>query len=121
MLKSHPRGFFPRYIDRPRLIGIFEVDEFMVVFGFIFVVIFGSLALPDLASGVVMPVSIIGGLVSGVIYKRFKRGRPNGYTMQLLYKKGIIHPEESPTKLVSHPYLKYNRCVPYGFTKELIS
>ena len=121
MLKNHPRGFFPRYIDRPRLIGIFEMDEFMVVFGFIFAVIFGSLAMPDLASGVVMPISIIGGLLAGVSYKRFKKGRPNGYTMQMLYKKGIFHPEESPTKLVSHPYLKNNKCIPYGFTKELIS
>ena len=121
MQNRYPNGFFPRYIDRPRLIGIFEIDEFMVVFGIIFGVIFGSLAVPSLSSGVIMPIAIIGGMVGGFFYKKFKKNRPNGYTMQLLYKKGIWHPEESPTKLVSHPYLKDNRCVPYGFTKELIS
>lgn len=114
-------GFFPRYIDRPRLIGVFEMDEFLVVFGTIFILIFSSLAAPKLDSVIVMVGAIIAGLTSGMMYKKFKNNRPNGYTLQLLYKKGIWHPEGNPKKLISHPYLKNNHCVPFGFTKELIS
>jgi len=114
-------GFFPRYIDRPRLIGVFEIDEFLLAFGIIFVIIFGSLALPNLSSLVVMVTAISSGITAGVSYKRFKLKRPNGYTLQVLYKKGIWHPESSPSKLINHPYLKDNKCVPFGFTEELIN
>jgi len=55
------------------------------------------------------------------MYKKFKNGRPNGYTMQLLYKHGISHPESNPSRLLKYPYLSKNKCVPYGFTKELIN
>lgn len=121
MANDFSDGFFPRYIDRPRLVGIFEMDEFMVVFGIILTVIFLSLAFPQVESLFVMLGAIISGLSSGVAYKKFKNNRPNGYTMQLLYKKGIWHPESSPSRYVTYPYLKNNKCVPFGFTKELIS
>ena len=121
MSAEFSEGFFPRYIDRPRLIGVFEMDEFLVVFGTIFILIFSSLAAPQLDSVIVMVGAIVAGLTSGMTYKKFKNNRPNGYTMQLLYKKGIWHPESSPSRFLNHPYLKNNKCVPFGFNTELIS
>ena len=121
MSADYSEGFFPRYIDRPRLVGVFEMDEFAVVFGSIFGLILSSLAFPNLDSLIVMVGSIVIGLSSGIMYKKFKNGRPNGYTMQLLYKHGISHPESNPSRLLKYPYLSKNKCVPYGFTKELIN
>jgi len=115
------RNFFPKYLDRPRLIGVFEIDEFIIIFGVIFVVIALSLATPSLGSGTVMPVAFFSGISLGLAYRKFKKNRPNGYTMQILYKVGLFHPEDNVAKLVSHPYLKNLKCVPFGFTKELVS
>ena len=120
MSDKYGEGFFPRYIDRPRLIGVFEMDEFMVVFGLIAGIIAGSLAVPQVESLIVMVTAIITGLSSGIAYKKFKNGRPTGFTAHFLYKKGLYHPV-GPQSYISYPYLKDNKGIPFGFTKELIS
>ncbi len=112
-------GFFPRFIDRPRLIGIFEIDEFILGFGIIFLIITASLAFPKMGSLFVMLTAIGSGIGAGVAYKKFKRNRPNGYTAHLLYKKGIYHPQDNKAVLFKYPYLKNTKTVPHGFTKEL--
>lgn len=112
-------GFFPRFIDRPRLIGVFEMDEFILGFGIIFGIIALSLAFPKVGSLIVMLTAIGSGIGAGVAYKKFKRNRPNGYTAHLLYKKGIYHPQDNKTSILKYPYLKKTKTVPHGFTKEL--
>jgi type IV conjugative transfer system protein TraL len=114
-------GFFPRYIDRPKLIGVFEIDEFMVAFGVIFFVITLSLAFPQIESLYVMVGSIVSGLSASAAYKKFKKNRPNGYTAHAAYKKGIYHPQDNKALYLKYPYLKKYRVVPFGFTKELIN
>ncbi len=112
-------GFFPRFIDRPRLIGIFEIDEFLLGFGIIATIISLSLAFPKIGSLGVMITAIGSGLGAGYSYKKFKKSKPNGFTAHFLYKKGIYHPQDNKAAELRHSYLKKNRVVPYGFTKEL--
>ena len=112
-------GFFPRFIDKPRLIGIFEIDEFMLGFGVIALIIASSLVFPKLGSLVVMITAISSGLTAGYFYKKFKKNRPDGYTAHMLYRKGIYHPQDNKVYEIKFPYLKKHRTVPYGFTKEL--
>ncbi len=116
-----PPGFFPRFIDRPRLIGIFEIDEFILSFGIIAGMITMSLAFPQVGSLAVMLSSIAAGIISGAAYKKFKRNRPNGFTAHYLYKIGAYHPLDNKKAYFDYPYLKKNKAIPYGFTKELIN
>jgi len=112
-------GFFPRFIDRPRLIGIFEIDEFMLGFGIIAGIITASLAFPTVGSLPVMLTAIGSGGGTGYAYKKFKQNRPNGYTPHFFYRKGIYHPQDNKAAILKYPYLNKNRTVPFGFTKEL--
>lgn len=113
---------FPRYIDKPRLIGVFEVDEFALFFGIIVVMVAGSLAFPNLGSTSVMIGSMAIGGFSAYAYKKFKRNRPEGYTVQKLYRTGIFSPTDSKQAYIKYPYLrKIGRVIPYGFTKELLN
>ncbi len=117
--KPLEKGFFPVYIDKPRLIGIFEIDEFFLGFGVIAFVIAGSLAFPQIKSLFVMITAISSGLLSGYAYQKFKKNRPDGFTAHLAYKKGIYHPTDNPKMKIGRAYLKKTRLVPYGFTKVL--
>lgn len=114
-------GFFPRFIDRPRLIGIFEFDEFVLTFGIIFTLITASLAFPKLSSLTVMVGSITLGVMAGYLYKKFKRNRPNGYTFHFLYKIGAYHPTDNKLAIQKYKYLKKEKAIPYGFTKEFFN
>ena len=115
--------FFPKFIDRPRLIGIFEIDEFFVAFLTMTSVLALSFFFPDLGSLTVMLISISSGLGLAVLYSRFKRNRPDGYTVQMLYRKGIFVPGvDDKQSYVHYPYLrKIGRVVPFGFTETLFS
>lgn len=115
------QGFFPRFIDRPRLIGIFEIDEFMLFFGLLFFLIAASLAFPNLNSLVVIIGSVAIAVSSAFGYKKFKRNKPNGFTAHFLYKIGAYHPLDNKKAYFDYPYLKNHRVIPYGFTKELIN
>ncbi len=114
-------GFFPRFIDRPRLIGIFEFDEFVLTFGIIFAVITSSLAFPQFGSLAVMLGSVTLGVLAGFFYKKFKRNRPNGYTWHYLYKIGAYHPTDNKLAIQKYKYLKKHKAIPYGFTKEFFN
>ena len=117
-----PINFFPRYIDRPRLIGIFEIDEFFLAFAIMTSLIALSLAFPDIGSLSVMITSITTGVGAAVMYARSKKNRPDGYTVQKLYRKGIISPGDDKTSLIFYPYIKtMPRVIPYGFTNMLYS
>lgn len=116
-----PPGFFPRFIDRPRLIGVFEIDEFFISFGIIAGMITLSLVFPAVGSLWVMIIAIFSGISAGVFYKKFKRNRPNGFTAHLLYKMGAYHPLDNKQAYFTYPYLRKHKAIPYGFTKELIN
>ena len=104
--------FFPKFIDRPMLIGIFEMDEFFVAFCVMVLILVGSFLFPDVGSLTVMLVSIASGLGLAVLYSKFKRNRPDGFTPGVDDKQSYIH----------YPYLrKMGRVVPYGFTQTLFS
>ena len=115
--------FFPKFIDRPTLIGIFEMDEFFVAFCVMVLILVGSFLFPDVGSLTVMLVSIASGLGLAVLYSKFKRNRPDGFTMQMLYRKGIFTPGvDDKQSYIHYPYLrKMGRVVPYGFTQTLFS
>lgn len=107
---------FPRYIDKPRLIGVFEMDEFFISFGVIVLVYMVSFLIPSADNLYVMLSAIALGVFSGVMYKRFKKGRPDGYTLQVLYRKGIFSQEDDKKALLKYPYLRRLKMIPYGFT-----
>jgi len=109
---------FPRFIDRPRLIGIFEMDEFFIVFGLIAATLVVSLVMPSIDSLYVMIGALTLGLSAGMGYKKFKEGRPTGYTMQKLYRSGLFSPNDDKKGLLLYSYLrKIGRVIPYGFTR----
>jgi hypothetical protein len=111
-------GFFPRFIDRPRLIGVFEIDEFFLAFTVIALTIASSLVFPKIGSLPIMLTAIFLGGGSGYLYKKFKKHQSNGYTMHLMYKIGLYYPLDSKVITKKNRYLKENRVIPFGFTKE---
>jgi type IV conjugative transfer system protein TraL len=120
--QDHTDYFFPRFIDRPRLIGIFEIDEFFLAFFLMTAILALSLALPNLGSLTVMVSAIVTGVGSAVAYSKFKKGRPDGFTIQKLYRAGFYSPGDDKKALILNPYLrKMGNVIPYGFTKELFS
>ena len=111
---------FPRFIDKPRMIGMFEIDEFFMAFGTMIFILFVSLAFPNVNSTVTMLVGF--GVALGVAYgyRKFKKDKPEGFIIHFFYRKGILHPlDVNKAIFFKYPYLKNNRVVPYGFTKVL--
>ena len=122
MEKEDFQYFFPRYIDRPRLIGIFEFDEFILSFITMTAILTLSLALPQLSSLQVMIIAIASGGGVGAVYKKMKKNMPDGYLIQKLYRLGIYSPGDDKKAYIKYPYLKkIKKVVPYGFTKVLIN
>lgn len=115
------KGFFPRFIDRPRLIGIFEFDEFVIVFGIICLVIASSLAFPKLGSLSAMLIGMFLGGGAGYLYKKFKKNNPNGYMAHFFYRIGAYHPMDNKMAIQKYKYLNRIRPIPYGFTKEFFN
>lgn len=117
----HPEQtmIFPRYIDKPRMIGMFEIDEFFMAFGTMIFVLFASLAIPNLSSVITMVLGMAISIAAAYGYRKFKKNKPEGFVVHYLYVKGIIHPLDYKTALIKYPYLKKHRPVPYGFTKVL--
>jgi len=114
-------GFFPRYIDKPKLVGVFEIDEFFLAFGILALIMAGSLMFPKVGSLPVMLTALFTAGTAAYSYKKFKDNKPDGFTAHWAYKKGIYHPQDNKFAELSYPYLKKNRTVPYGFTKVLYS
>ena len=109
---------FPRFVDKPRLIGIFEMDEFFILFGTIGTVFALSLAFPMANSMFVMLFAIFSSVIIAYSYKKFKGSASDGYTFQKLYKMGVISPDDNFKDKIKYSYLrKIGRVIPYGFTK----
>lgn len=116
--KDYKEGFFPRFVDRPRLIGMFEIDEAGATFAIVVVLIAASLATPSIGSLEVILAGLFLGGSFGYFYKKFKKNRANGYTFHKLYKIGAFHPTDNKMVMKKYPYLKKEKAIPYGFTKE---
>jgi len=116
-MKDEDVNFFPQFIDSPPIVGIFEMDEFMIFFGGVAFTILISIAFPQLTAGIVMLIAIFTGIALTMSYTNFKKKRPNGQTWHFLYKKGIYHPTDKKTVFLKYPYLKKITTIPYGFTK----
>ena len=115
------QNFFPRFIDRQRMVGVVEMDEFFTFFGVTFAGMIIALGLPEGHSGSFILGSMTLGMLSAWVLKKMKSTRAEGYTLHLFYRKGIIHPSDNKKDLITHEYLKDMRSVPYGFTEELIN
>lgn len=119
---SNEGSFFPRYIDRPRLIGIFEIDEFFIAFFTMIAILSLSLLFPSLGSLSVMLVAVISGVMLAYFYSKFKKNRPDGYTIQKMYRSGFFSPTDNKKALILNPYLRrIGNTVPYGFSNVLYS
>lgn len=122
-MENESTNIFPIYIDRPRLVGVFEMDEFFLAFFIMTGILAASLAFPNLGSLPVMIAAIASGLGSAIGFGKFKRSRPDGYTLQKLYRSGIFSPSDDKKALITHPYLRHmgKPIIPYGFTTVLYS
>lgn len=116
------RAPFPKYIDKTRMVGPFEIDEatFIVVsVGFSLIIGFALAINVAIALG----AGILIGLGIAVAIKALKKNFAEGYIYHLMYKKGLRHPLHSdPTVRVQHPnYIKKKiKIMPNGFIKTLV-
>ncbi len=116
------RAPFPKYIDKTRMVGPFEIDEA----AFIIVSVGASLVI-GFALGINVALAlgggIIGGLMMAVGIKAIKRNFAEGYIYHLMYKKGLRHPMyDNPSVRLKHPsYIKNQiKIIPNGFIKTLV-
>jgi len=118
MKEEEMGNVFPRYIDRPRLIAMVEIDEFFLFFGMIMLCLVLSFAFPNIDSLFVIIGSVVIGVAAAYALRKFKKNRPIGYTFQLLYRMGVISPTDDKKGLLKHSHLKkLGRVIPYGFTR----
>lgn len=108
---------FPRFIDRPRMVGIFEIDEAaLTLFTMVSSVLYGFFT--QQSTVIVMPTGLIVGVFLAMALHKFKANNPNGYTMHLLYKKGIYHPVIDNKKILRKDIKKHNlKIIPTGIVK----
>ena len=118
-MQDEDLDFFPKYLDKPKLIGIFDMDEFMLIF--LSVVIILTLSLATTINSI---VSILGGLGFGFfnlfVYRKIKKKTANGFASHFLYLKGISNPQIVPKHIkMTKPYYKDVKLAPYGFNREI--
>lgn len=121
-MNEHFRAPFPKYIDRPRMFGPFEIDEA----AFIVVGVGVSLVL-GFAFAINVAIALIGGLFGGMGIamgiKSIKKNFAVGYLYHLAYKKGLRHPVyNNPKAQIKYPELfkKDVKLMPHGFIKTLV-
>jgi len=109
---------FPRFLDKTRLIGILEIDEFFLAFSLMVAILGLSLTMPQLGSLTVMITAIVIGISSAVGYKKFKKNRPTGYTWHKSYRLGMYHPLDFKINKIVNTSDENLLVVPFGFIKE---
>lgn len=82
---------FPKTIDKPMLMLLWDLDEFAL---FVIPAVV-SLFMRELIFG------IAAGFVLMKIYMKFKAGRPNNYMFHLAWRYGIIKVKGTPPAYVS--------------------
>jgi len=116
------RSPFPKFIDKIKMIGPFEIDEFaFIVAGVAVMLIAGFMFTINVALAIVLGLFL--GLFIALIIKGVKVKFSEGYIYHLLYIKGIRHPmHDNPTARVKHIeyYRKNLKAIPLGFVKTLV-
>lgn len=119
---SNIRVPFPKYIDRIRMIGMFELDEFFMVIAGVAVMLivgFGLALNVALSMGIGL---ILGGVVAATL-RTIKRSYAEGFLFHLAYRKGLFHPvTDDKTMLAKHPEVakKGLRLMPKGYIGVLV-
>jgi len=116
------RAPFPRFIDKTRMVGPFEVDEAAFIVGSVGFMLVAGFAL-NINVAVAMLIGLVLGIVIALSIKALKKNFADGYLYHLAYKKGLHHPlADNPTVRVKHPnYIKNNiKIMPSGYMKTLV-
>lgn len=116
------RAPFPKYIDKTRMVGPFEIDEAAFIVVGVGVMLILGFAL-EINVAVAMIIGMALGLIIALIIKGIKRNYAEGYLFHLAYIKGLKHPmKDNPTVRVK--YIRYFRnnvkLMPAGYIKTLV-
>jgi len=89
---------FPRYVDRPKMIGIFEIDEAMIgLIPMVIIVLIGFLK--GYESSIVLIIGFLLWIGTGFLVHKFKKNNPNGFMYHYIYRIGLYHPIMSNAKI----------------------
>ena len=108
---------FPRYIDRPKMIGIFEIDEVLVgLSSFMIVFLVGFFT--GAQSAIVMPLGLVFLFATSFMVKKYKKNYADNFLFHLIYKKGFYHPVLSDARLNKRLDIKNgSKIIPTGYAK----
>lgn len=113
---------FPKYIDKTRMIGPFEIDEAAFIVASVgFMLVLGFALAINVAIALIIGLFI--GLAIAAAMKAVKKNFAEGYLYHLMYNKGVRHPlNDNPRALVTHPnYIKKKiKIMPAGYIKTLV-
>lgn len=113
---------FPRYIDRTRMVGIFEMDEFFALLAVIIIMLIVGFAVALNVALAMLIGLVIGGLLAAFM-RSIKRNYAEGFIFHMMYRRGIYHPVLDD-KMVSakHPEVARNKLklLPSGFVGVLV-
>jgi type IV conjugative transfer system protein TraL len=113
------KTLFPRYLDRPKMIGVFEIDEAFVGMG-IFMVIFFFGFFFMLDAGLTMGIGFIAMFSTAYGVKKFKKSFPDNFIYHLVYKLGYFHPvtDNQKLKLTREDIKNGSKILPTGYIKH---
>ena len=113
---------FPRYIDRTKMVGMFEIDEFFFIFfTLIAAIIIGFVIGMNVAAA--MASGLFGGFFIAGGMRTIKRKYAEGFLFHMAYRKGLYHPvKDDKAMIVKHPEVvkKKLKLVPSGYVHVLV-
>ena len=97
----------PRYIDREKMLGSFEISEVIVgLIGF-FIIFFAGFVL-SIGTVIVMPLGLVVTIAIAISVRKIKKKFPDGFLIHYFYRKGYWKPERSDgIKVLPTGYIKY--------------
>lgn len=113
---------FPRFIDRPKMIGIFEIDEASI--GFIPMIIIVMIGfINSYESSIMLILGFVAWIITGILIHKFKENNPNGYIYHYFYRAGLYHPVMSNIKIQqTRKDIKNGaKIIPTGIVRTFIS
>ncbi len=113
---------FPKFVDRPKMIGIFEMDEAMVgLIPMVSVVLIGFVK--NYESSIVLILGLVLWVLTGFLVHKFKKNNPNGFMYHYIYRVGLYHPILSNPKLaiLRKDIRKGAKIIPTGIVKIFIN
>ncbi len=115
---------FFKYIDNPPMVGVFELDEFIVFLVSFIGLMLIALLFDIVLEGGVLVYAIIAVLVT-LSYLKYKKNKPKGFFFQKLYRWGVYEPRNwrdfskvLNLKVNSKKYKSF-KVLPYGFIKKM--